>query len=114
MHDGGETTCNQKKLNFGAKNSFNIASEASYVYILSGQKFFENAKNGLISGQTVLPDMSIFQGQKFAENDKILNLTYLCGLTPVKLKILIIDGRNGRRRLLNFNLGLAGLFRILV
>ena len=27
------------------KVSFNIASEASYVYILSGQKFIENAKN---------------------------------------------------------------------
>ena len=26
--------------------SFNIASEASYVYILSGQKLIENAKNG--------------------------------------------------------------------
>ncbi len=25
---------------------FNIASEASYVYILSGQKFIKNAKNG--------------------------------------------------------------------
>ena len=28
------------------KVSFNIASEASYVYILSGQKFMKNAKNG--------------------------------------------------------------------
>ena len=28
------------------KVSFNIASEASYVYILGGQKFIENAKNG--------------------------------------------------------------------
>ena len=28
------------------KVSFNIASEASYVYILRGQKFIENAKNG--------------------------------------------------------------------
>ena len=27
------------------KVSFNIASEASYVYILSGQKFMKNAKN---------------------------------------------------------------------
>ena len=27
------------------KVSFNIASEASYVYILRGQKFIENAKN---------------------------------------------------------------------
>ena len=30
------------------KVSFNIASEASYVYILSGQKFNKNAKNGPI------------------------------------------------------------------
>ena len=28
------------------KVSFIIASEASYVYILSGQKFIKNAKNG--------------------------------------------------------------------
>ena len=28
------------------KVSFNIAIEASYVYILSGQKLIENAKNG--------------------------------------------------------------------
>ena len=28
------------------KVAFNIASEASYVYILSGQKFMKNAKNG--------------------------------------------------------------------
>ena len=27
------------------KVSFNIASEASYVYILSGQKLIKNAKN---------------------------------------------------------------------
>ena len=30
------------------KVAFNIASEASYVYILSGQKFIKNAKNGPI------------------------------------------------------------------
>ena len=28
------------------KVSFNIASEASYVYILSGQKLIKNVKNG--------------------------------------------------------------------
>ena len=28
------------------KVAFNIASEASYVYILSGQKLIENAKSG--------------------------------------------------------------------
>ena len=28
------------------KVSFNIASEAGYVYILSGQKVIKNAKNG--------------------------------------------------------------------
>ena len=30
------------------KVSFNIASEASYIYILSGQKLIKNAKNGQI------------------------------------------------------------------
>ena len=28
------------------KVAFNIASEASYIYILSGQKFIKKAKNG--------------------------------------------------------------------
>ena len=32
------------------KVSFNIASEASYVYISSGQKFFKIAKNGQFGG----------------------------------------------------------------
>ena len=34
-----------QRLKITEKVSFNIASEASYVYILSGQKFIENAKN---------------------------------------------------------------------
>ena len=33
-------------LKIAEKISFNIASEASYVYILSGQKWIKNAKNG--------------------------------------------------------------------
>ena len=33
-------------LKFTEKVSFNIASEASYVYILSGQRLIKNAKNG--------------------------------------------------------------------
>ena len=28
------------------KVSFNMASEASYVYVMSGHKFIKNAKNG--------------------------------------------------------------------
>ena len=64
------------------KVSFNIASEASYVYILSGQKFRTNTKNGEFlrvfwkieaCGQTVLPEMSISKGQKLMENAKIIN-----------------------------------------
>ena len=35
---------NEKKIT--GKVSFNIASEASYVYILSGQTLIKNAKNG--------------------------------------------------------------------
>ena len=40
------------------KVSFNIASEASYVYILSGQKLLKNAKNG--------PFWRVFENLKLA------------------------------------------------
>ena len=62
------------------KVSFNIASEASYVYVLSGQKLIKNAQkwSNLASfwkpktfGQTELPDMSVLIGQKLVENAKI-------------------------------------------
>ena len=39
------------------KVSFNIGSEASYVYILSGQKLIKNAKNG--------PFWRVFENLKF-------------------------------------------------
>ena len=60
--------------------SFNIASEASYVYILSGQKLIDNAKNWSIlasfwkpkaCGQTVLPDKSVLIGQELVKKVKI-------------------------------------------
>ena len=51
------------------KVAFNIESEASYVYILSGQKLIKNVKKTRsilasfwkpdVCGQTVLPDRSI-------------------------------------------------------
>ena len=62
------------------KVSFNIASEASYVYILSGQKLIKNATNGPFwrffskpeaCCQTVLPDRSVLLRQKLMENAKI-------------------------------------------
>ena len=62
------------------KVSFNIASEGSYGYILSGQKLIENAKKLSIlasfwkpeaCGQTVLPDMSFLKGQKLVGNAQI-------------------------------------------
>ena len=62
------------------KVSFNITSEASYVYILNGQKLIKNAKKWSILasfwkpeayGQTVLPDRSVLIGQKLVENAKI-------------------------------------------
>ena len=58
----------------------NIASEVSYVNILSGQKLIKNAKKWSIlasfwkpeaCGQTVLPDRSVLIGQKLVENVKI-------------------------------------------
>ena len=62
------------------RKSLNIASKASYFYILSGQKFTKNAKNSQFwrvfdkpetCGQTVLPDRSLLKVQKFVENAKI-------------------------------------------
>ena len=59
------------------KVAFNIASEASYVYILSGQKFIEKCPKMAsfwklkACGQMKLPDMSVLIGQKLVEKDKI-------------------------------------------
>ena len=56
--------------------------EASYVYILNGQKFIKNAKNGQFwlllksgaSGQTVLSDRSLLIGQKLMKNGNKLKV----------------------------------------
>ena len=64
------------------KVSFNSASEASYVYILSGQMFIKNAKNGpfgrvfenlklLVKQRYQTQDRSLLIGQKLVENAKI-------------------------------------------
>ena len=71
-------TCLAQGLKITEKVSYNIASEASYVHILSGQNLIKNAKNGQFfasfwkpeaCGQTVLPDRSILIGQ--CQNSKI-------------------------------------------
>ena len=58
-------------------------SEASYVYILSGQKFIKKYQNGPFMAsfwkpkagcQIVLPDRSIVIEQKFVENAEIQKL----------------------------------------
>ena len=41
-----KTEVKSRCLKIIGKVSFNIASEASYVYILSGQKLIKTAKNG--------------------------------------------------------------------
>ena len=61
------------------KVSFNIASEASYVFILSRQKLIKKAKNGpfwrvfenLKLGVKQFSDRSVLIGQKLVENAKI-------------------------------------------
>ena len=64
------------------KVSFNIASEANYVYILRGQKVIEKCQKWSIlasfwkpeaSGQTVLPDRLVLIWQKLVENAKLKN-----------------------------------------
>ena len=62
------------------KVSFNIASEASYVYILSGQKLIKNAKIGQflrvfedlkLAVKQCYQKRSVLIGQKLVENAKI-------------------------------------------
>ena len=63
------------------KVSFIIASEASYVYILSRKKFIKNTKNGQFGMfwqteatiLTVLPDKPTLIEQKLIESAKIRN-----------------------------------------
>ena len=61
--------------NYGKVSFYNVASEASYVYILSGQKFIKNSKivNLASFWKTVLPDMSVLIGQKLMEKAKKFN-----------------------------------------
>ena len=66
-------------LKIAQKVAFNIVSEASYVYILSEQKFIKMLKmfnlasfrKREVCGQTVLPDKSILIRQKLVENAKM-------------------------------------------
>ena len=51
-------TARTQCLKITEKVSFNIASEASYIYILSGQKLIKNAKNG--------PFWRVFENLKLA------------------------------------------------
>ena len=77
---GSSNPLNSRCLKITEKVSFNITSEASYVYILSGQKLIKNGQKWSIlasfwkpeaCGQTVLPDRSVLKGQKLVENAKI-------------------------------------------
>ena len=67
-----ETRC----LKITEKVSFNIASEASYIYILSGQKLIKNAKNG--SFWKFLKSWNLLSNRSFLIRQKLLkNATYL-------------------------------------
>ena len=58
------------------KVAFNIASEASYVYILSGQKFAKNGQIWRVFENLKLAVKQCYQtGQKLVENAKKLKNT---------------------------------------
>ena len=71
----GQWTGTARCLKITEKVSFNIASEASYVYILSGKKLIKNAKNGpfwRVFENLKLAVKQCYQtGQKLMENAKI-------------------------------------------
>ena len=67
-------------LKIAKKVAFNIASEASYIYILNGHKLIKKWSilasfwKPDVCGQTVLPDRSLLIGQKSVEKAKIRKL----------------------------------------
>ena len=62
------------------KVAFNIASEASYVYILSGQKFIKNAKNGQF--------WRVFKNLKLADKKELPDISVLIDKNNVKWRKL--------------------------
>ena len=57
------------------KVAFNVVSEASYVYILSGQNLMKNAKNGpfwrVFENLKLAVKQSVLIGQKLVKDAKI-------------------------------------------
>ena len=80
------------------KVSFNIASEASYVYILSGQKFIKNAKNApcgefflktwsLLSNSVMLPDKNWRKMPKLENSNETFWVIFKqCGWSGFQIK----------------------------
>ena len=67
-------------LKFTEKVSFNIASEASYVYILSGQKLIKNAQNGpfwRVFENLKLAVKQCYQTGKFLRGQKLVEMPKL-------------------------------------
>ena len=58
-----------QRLKISEKVSFNIASEASYIYTFSGQKFIKNAKHGLI--------WQVFENLNFLSNSDTRQVTFI-------------------------------------
>ena len=64
-------------LKIAQKVTFNIASEASYFYILSGKKYIKNAKNG--------PFWRVFESLKLAVKQCYQDRTVLIGQKLVEM-----------------------------
>ena len=122
--------CNNTQcLKITEKVSFNFhASEASYVYILSGQKFIKNAKNGPFwrvfdkpeaCGQTVLPDRSVFNRTKIGGKCQNSNATFWVIFKHCVSVVVSIHNtgsskhlHNSMRRKLSFSLDVNELKRV--
>ena len=66
--------------------SFNIASEASYVYILSGQKFIKNSKKWSILASFWKPEAV---KQCYQKGEMKFSHNYLCALNQCSSSIII-------------------------
>ena len=76
-------------MKFTEKVSFNIASEASYVYILSGHNFIENAKNADFVEFSNETFWVIFKQCGLDRNEFLLSLGIVTNNASVETSVVI-------------------------
>ena len=77
------------------KVSFNIASKASYVYILSGQKFIKSVKNGQFGD--IFENLKLAVKQCYQTETSLFKATFELSTMFERALVLGLQGLRGRQ-----------------